>query len=204
MSNCTNITLAGLGRLQPCKTNLSGVKTMWIIPAADVLKINAVRAENISDLDDFCTIGSSALEGKAITCKEGKGFVKVFCADDMGELKYTSQGNMVGARSFKASLEIYNPGFRRRQLGFLSYFNNQEAIIVVLLNNGEYHLLGDTFKGALLASGNEAVSGKAATDDQGINPTFEFNTGFAQIFWDGFDPTDEQHGIDIVDEEENA
>lgn len=200
MSTCNNITLAGLGRLEACKTNLSGVKTMWIIPASDVESINAQRATQITDLDGFCTIGSAQIEGKAITCKEGKGFVKVFCADDMGELKYTSQGNMVGARSFKASLEIYNPGFRRRQLGFLSYFNNQDAIIVVLLNNGEYHLLGDTFRGALLASGNEASSGKESTADNGINPVFEYNTGFAQIFWEGFDPTDEEHGIDIIDE----
>lgn len=195
---CNDITLEGLSRLNACANNQGGVKTIYIASAADVTKINAKRAADPKDLGDFVTIGSSSDSGKAIECAEGKGFVKIYCAEDMGELKYTVQGEIVGARSLQATLDIFHPGFRRKGLGFISYFNNADAIIVVKLNNGEYHLMGDTDRGALLADGNEATSGMAAADNNGIHPIFEYTTPFSQIFYEGFDPEDETTGIPIL------
>lgn len=195
---CDDITLVGLSRLNACENNMGGVKTIYICPAKDVVKINAKRKATPTDQTDFVTIGSSTMDGKAIECVEGKGFVKIYCAEDMGELKYASQGTIVGGRSLKATLDIFNPGFGRAGLGFISYFNNADAIIVVKLNNGTYHLLGDTDRGALLAEGNEHTSGKATTDNIGINPVFEYNEPYAQLFWEDFDPEDETHGIPII------
>lgn len=198
MSDCTNITLSGLENINACENNLSGVKTLYLCPVSHVTAINAVRAASITSVEEFVTIGSASLADLAIECATGKGFVKVFSAKDMGELKYASQGELAGCRSFKATLEIFNPGFKRKVLGLLSYLNNEEVIIVAKMNNGEYHLLGDLDRGAILASGSEMTSGKAATDNNGANPTFEYDCAAASIFWEGFDPTSATNGIPIL------
>ena len=196
--DCDNITLNGLDQTNPCDNNQSGVKTAYICPVKDILAINAVHPSAPTSPDEFVTIGSSTLSRQAITCKPGKGFVKIYSADDMGELKYTQQGTILGCRSWKGALELYHPGFKRTAIGLMAIINNQEVVVVAKLNNGEYHLLGDTDRGAKLAEGNEMTSGKAATDNNGINPVLEYNCGRQQIFWDGFDPNDSTTGIPIL------
>lgn len=196
--DCDNISLQGLDQTNPCDNNQSGVKTAFLCPVKDILAINATHVSSPTSLDDFVTIGASTLDRLAITCKPGKGFVKIYSADDMGELKYTQQGTILGCRSWKGALELFHPGFKRTAIGLMAYINNQEVIVVAKLNNGQYHLLGDIDRGAKLAEGNEMTSGKAATDNNGINPVLEYNCGRQQIFWDGFDPTDATNGIPIL------
>lgn len=196
--DCDNISLNGLDQLNPCDNNESGVKTAYFCPVKDILAINATHIPNPTSLDDFVTIGSSTLTRQAITCKPGKGFVKVYSADEMGELKYAQQGDIPGCRSWKGSLELFHPGFKRTAIGFMAYINNQDVVVVAKLNNGQYHLLGDIDRGAKLASGNEMTSGKEATSNNGINPVLEYNLGRQQIFWDGFDPNDPTTGIPIL------
>lgn len=200
-NNCDQITLASLDEPSACVQNPSGVKVVYTCPRKDIVSINAKRPATFTTLEDKVTIGASTLTGKAITCATGKGFVRIYSAQDMGELKYVQQGEILGCRSFKASLEIYNPGFDRKSIGFMSLVNNQEQVIVVLLNNGEYHLLGDEERGAVLAAGNEMSSGKASTDNNGINPVFEYGPAEPMIFWEGFDPKDETKGIPILTEQ---
>lgn len=203
MSNtCDNITLTALEEPSACQQNPSGVKVVYTCPRKDVLAINAKRPTSMTSLEDKVTIGSATLTGLAITCATGKGFVRIYSAQDMGELKYTQTGEILGCRSFKGSLEVYHPGFNRKSIGFMSLINNQEQVLVVLLNNGEYHLLGDEERGAVLASGNEMTSGKASSDNNGINPVFEYGPADPMIFWDGFDPKDTTKGIPIIGEEE--
>ena len=166
--DCDNITLNGLDQTNPCDNNQSGVKTAYICPVKDILAINAVHPTAPTSPDEFVTIGSSTLSRQAITC------------------------------SWKGALELYHPGFKRTAIGLMAIINNQEVVVVAKLNNGEYHLLGDTDRGAKLAEGNEMTSGKAATDNNGINPVLEYNCGRQQIFWDGFDPNDSTTGIPIL------
>lgn len=198
MPNCEEITLAGLEKINACENNMSGVKTIYLCPIGDIVSINAKRPSIMQSLEDFVTIGSDSLGDLAIECKPGKGFVRIHTADDMGELKYASQGEIEGCRSQKATLELFHPGFKRRAVALQAYLNNQQALVIVKLNNGEYHLLGDEERGANLASGAEMTSGKASTDNNGITPTFEYNTPAPQIFWDGFDPKDPTNGIPII------
>lgn len=200
--NCDNISLTGLDQPNACRNNRSGVKTIYVCPMADVTAINAVPNQNPTNPAEFVTIGSANLGAQAIECKEGKGFVKIFCANNMGELKYASQGDIIGCRSQLAQLDIFHPGFSREALGFLHYANNCPMVIVAKLNNGEYHLLGDQDEGAIIASGNEATSGKDKGDNNGINPVWEIGCGAASIFWEGFDPTDATTGIPIIEEVE--
>ncbi len=200
--NCNNINLTGLSQPNACENNRSGVKVIYVCPMADVIKINAQRHQNPTNPAEFVTIGQPNLGALAIECKEGKGFVKIFCANNLGELKYAAQGDIIGCRSQLASLDIFHPGFSRAALGFLHYANNCPMVIVARLNNDTYHLLGDEDEGAMIASGNEATSGKDKGDPNGINPVWEVATPAAAIFWEGFDPTDPNEGLPIIDEVE--
>ena len=201
MPRTCNITLQGLNQLDACGNNLSGVRALWIIAKKDVTAINAVLASTVNDLASLVTLDTSGLTDKhAIECATGKGFVGVYCADDMGELKYATQGTITGCKSLKATLDIYHPGFKRVALGALAYFNNQEAVIVAKLNNGEIHLLGDEDRGAKLQDGMEASSGKAGEDNNGVNFIWEYNCAHSRIFTEGWDPKDATIGIPILTE----
>ena len=199
MPRTCNITLQGLNQLDACGNNLSGVRAIWVANKNDVAAINAVLAATVTDLSNMVTLDTSGLTNKhAIECVEGKGFAAIYCAVDMGELKYTTQGKLSGCKSLKATLDIYHPGFKRVALGALAYFNNQEAVIVAKLNNGEIHLLGDMDRGAKLQDGMEGTSGKASEDDNGVNFIWEYNCPAPRIFDEGWDPKDATIGLPIV------
>ena len=196
MPTC-NLSIESLTRGNACQNNMSGVKTLYFVPLDDVVSINAERPATYTSFDDYVTIGSSAMTAKAVTLSTGKRWAKVYCSTDMGELKYALQGSRVGNRSFKATLEVFHPKFRKQLLGFLSAMANAEMLVIAQLNNGEYHLLGDMEHGCILSDGLEATSGKAATDDNGATLQFEYQTPQKQILFDGWAPDNETYGIDL-------
>jgi len=178
---------------------MSGVNTVYVTLKDHVSAINATNPEIIQTFADKVTIGSSAMNKQAIETKTAKGFVSIFSAKDLGELKYTPQGSIIGCKSMKANLEIFHPGFKRKLLGFSSTAMNEELIIIVKLNNGEYHLLGDIDRGAELADGSETTSGKATTDNNGATLMFSYDTPAPQIFYEGWNPNDETTGITFIE-----
>jgi len=192
-----NLSIENLGQSEACENNMSGVTTLYFIPKTDVTSINAVRAASPSTFEEYSTVGSSSMGGKAVVAATGKGFAKMYCADDLGELKYTVQG-ATGSRSLKADLEVFHPGFKRKLLGFVATQTNTEMIVVALMNNGEYHMLGDINRGCKFDDGLESTSGKAATDANGATMHFVWNTNYPQILYEGWDPTDETLGLPFV------
>lgn len=196
-NNCT-LSVESLANSDFCQNNMSGVKTMYYIPKSDVTAINAVLAEIKTSFTDHVQIGSSAMEGKAFTVKTGKGFAKIYCTKDMGELKYTVQGAAVGSRSLKAHLEVFHPNMKKKLLGFLGTMINQELILIVIQNNGEIHLLGDLERGAEIADGVEATSGKEVTSQNGANLIFEWDTPMPQVFYPEWRPEDSTHGLPLI------
>ncbi len=196
MSTCS-IAVQNIAESDTCGNNQSGVTGIYFIPKSDVTGINAVRPSTITTYAERVVIGSSTMEGKAVTCPTGKGFAKMFCEDDLGELVYTPQGQH-GSRSFKAELEVFHPGFKAEILGFVSVHNNQELIIVAEMNNGEFHLLGNMRRGVRLADSTKATSGKAVTDPNGAECHFEWNCDAPQVFYDGWTPEDSTHGLPLV------
>ncbi len=197
MSDCT-LSIESLANTEFCQNNMSGVKTMYFIPKSDVTAINAVLATTKTTFTDYVQIGSQAMEGKAFTVATGKGFAKLYCAKDLGEIKYAVQGAGVGSRSLKATLEVFNPGMKRKLLGFLGTMINQELIIVAVQNNGEIHLMGDLERGAEIADGVEATSGKAVTDQNGATLQFEWDTPMPQVFYPEWSPEDSTNGLPMI------
>lgn len=191
---CNNIS-GNITAPAVCSNNMPGVQRLLFIPRKDVESINAVAANVPTTYGESVIIGSPAMVQKAITVKSGKEFAEIFCADELGELVYTPQGQH-GSRSLKAELEIFHPGFKKQLLGYMSVTMNREYILVVGLSNGEWHLLGDIRRGTRMADNSKATSGKAVTDGNGGELHFEYSCQAPRVFFAGWEPEDETYGIE--------
>lgn len=191
------IVASNIAEGESCGNNMSGVTGIYFCPKKDVATINVARPATVTTYAERVVVGTSALATKAITCATGKYFAKMYCADDLGELKYTPQGQH-GSKSFKAELEVFHPQFKADILGFLAVHNNEELIVVCQLNNDTYHLLGNIHRGVRLADSTNATSGKAVTDANGAECHFEWNCDAMQVMYEGWSPEDDTTGLPLV------
>ena len=174
-----SLEMEDLNMHSTCGNNMSGVKNVYITFKEDVTtfpKLPSVR----ESYEDF-----AVLEGD-IEMVDGKRFYHIYCSRDLGELKYTLQGP-TGARSLKATLEIYHPGFKAKLLGFVASTMNSELLILARLNNGDVHLLGDKNRGVEYGDNAELSSGKTVTDNNGGTLNFVYDTPTAQIYTGNID-----------------
>lgn len=166
MANC-KYKLEDLANGLGCEVVMSGVKTVLIGLKDDI----AVWPQEV-------TTPTSMEENVKLTglpvMKAGKRLFKLHSKNDAGEYQCTGQGEE-GSRSQQASLNVYNPGFRSSIAGFLRAVQNAELVIFVLTNQGEWHMMGDNYRGAVLSEFT-ATSGKAVTDPNGADMTFIYNT----------------------------
>ncbi len=157
-----------------CANNASGVKAIYMAMHTDVATFPTLPLAR-TEFADF-----AELEG-SIVMVAGKLFKKIYVSKDMGELKYKPQGK-TGSRSFRASLSIFHPGLKAKLLGMVASMMNSEFFIVVLLENGDVHVLGDKYRGAEFSEDTELTSGKEITSENGGNLGFIYDTPTAQIY----------------------
>jgi len=169
-----SLELEDLNMAQSCANNMSGVKNMYIAFKGDIKTFPKLPMTRES-YEDF-----AVLEGE-IEMKPNKKFAHIYCSRDLGELKYGLQGQ-VGAKSMKATFEIFHPGFKARLLGMVASTMNAELIILARMNNGDVHMLGDANRGAEFGDNAELTSGKAVTDPNGGTLSFVYDTPTAQIY----------------------
>lgn len=197
MSTPCNLKISELSLPDFCEKVTSGVRRLLFIPKDDIEAINAVIAAEPEEFEDFVVVGSPTMEQRAITVKSGCEFAEIFSQRDLGELKYAVQGSAAGNRSFHATIEVHHPGFRRKMLAFLAIAANLEFVMLVQLSNGEWHMLGDVDRGATLADGVEATSGKTASDPNGATMVFEYDCPLPRIMFSGWSPDDETFGVEM-------
>lgn len=185
------ITLENLKKQSSCNPSMSGIKAVYLVPLAHIEAFNFRRMATCG----YDRVVIEPTGGKAVTLKSGCSFISMYTDKNFGELKYTPQGGV--NRFFQASLEIFHPGFKRKLLGFLGSMINQDLVIIVKTANGQYHLLGNESRAALIDDGTEASSGKATADNNGATVMFRFDTPAPMIFVDGWEPTDEETGIEL-------
>lgn len=185
-----NITFEDMDLAEGCTANQSGIKVMgWALKSdiSSLPKIPDARTtiKNYAEM----TEGGVTLNTVAhsIGMKAGKRFFRFYTGDELGELKYAVQGP-AGSKGFKANLEVFHPGLKSTLLGFMASTMNRELVLIVKLNNGDIHVIGDLDRGVLPSEGVEATSGKATTDSNGATMQYAWNTPTAQIYmgeWDG-------------------
>ena len=197
MNDICNLTISDMQTPAFCENVISGVHRLLFVPKDDIEAINAVIAAQPDEFADYVTIGNDAMVQRVVTLKSGCEFAEIYTQKNLGELKYAVQGTMTGNRSFHATLEVHHPGFRRKILGFLGIAANLEFVLLAQLENGLWHLLGDLDRGATIADGAEATSGKASTDQNGATLVFEHDCRLPQILFDGWSPDNETYGVEM-------
>ena len=197
MQNGCGLVIGNLGNPGFCEKVTSGVHRLLFVPKDDVESLNAVIATAPEGMEDYVVIGSTAMVQKLVTLQSGCEFAEMYASKDLGELKYAVQGSVVGNRSLHATLEVYHPVFRKKVLAFLGLAANLEFLLLVQLENGTWHLLGDLERGATVADGAEAASGKANTDSNGATLQFEWDCRFPQVIFEGWSPSNATYGVEM-------
>lgn len=150
-----------------CDNVMSGVKTV-LIGLIDDVAVWPQEIDNPTSMEE-----NVMLVGLPVM-KPGKRMFKLYSKNDAGEYQCIGQGEE-GSRSQQASLNIYNPGFRKSINGFIRAVQNAQLLIICLTNQGEWHVMGDQYRGAVLSEFT-STSGKSVTDPNGADMTFIYNT----------------------------
>lgn len=174
-NNECNLVLEDIGKNAACMQSMSGVKRVIIALMDDIdtypERINEASRQGLED--------HVRLQGN-IVMKAGKRAYKVYTDPDNAEMTYESQGEK-GSKSKKAKLDIKIPGLRAKVLGFNAAIQNAELVILALLNNGEWHMMGDKDRGADLDD-DKTTSGKGASASSGSELSFTYDTAIPQIY----------------------
>jgi hypothetical protein len=115
-----------------------------------------------------------------LVMKAGKRAFTFYSTDDAAELKFNPVGEKDG-KSFQAELTIYNPGLKKKLLGFMAAAKNENLFFIVTDNEGQHYLLGDSRRAAHFESG-EAGTGRATSDRKGVTMTFTFKTNTPRVY----------------------
>jgi hypothetical protein len=112
--------------------------------------------------------------------KAGKKAFTFYSTDDTSELKMNPVGEVDG-KSFEMVLTIFNPGLKKKILGFMNAAKNENLFFIVQDSDGQYYLLGDSLRAAKFDSG-EVGTGKATSDRKGATLTFKFKSNNLRVY----------------------
>lgn len=136
-----------------------------------------------ADVESWPTVPSSpatiedngTLTGNLVM-KTGKQLFEMYITDDTGEFEIESVGERDG-KSFVTHLRLFNPGLKKKLLGFINWAKNENMVFIVKDNDGQYYLMGDetrpaTFEGAPDGAG----TGRETAARRGISMEFVYKT----------------------------
>lgn len=115
-----------------------------------------------------------------LVMKAGKNAFTFYSTDDTSELKINPVGEQDGI-SFEEELTIFNPGLKKKLLGFISAAKNENLFFIAQDSEGQYYLLGDAKRAAHMTAG-EVGTGKASSDRKGASLTFKFKTNTPRAY----------------------
>lgn len=117
-----------------------------------------------------------------LTMKAGKQLFEMYITDDTGEFEIEPVGEKDG-KSFVAHLRLFNPGLKKKLLGFINWAKNENLVFIVKDNDGQYYLMGDetrpaTYEGAPDGAG----TGRETAARRGISMEFVYKTANAYTY----------------------
>jgi len=116
-----------------------------------------------------------------VVMKAGKKAFTFNTTDDTAEL----QINMVGepdGRSFEMVLNVFNPGLKKKLLGFIAAAKNENLFLIAQDAEGQYYLLGDEGRAAIMQPGEGIGTGKNTADRKGAGLSFIYKTNVPRVY----------------------
>jgi hypothetical protein len=115
-----------------------------------------------------------------VIMKAGKKAFSFYSTEDTSELKTNPVGEVDG-KSFEMVLTIFNPGLKKKILGFMNAAKNENLFLIATDSDGQHYLLGDALRAAKFDTG-EGGTGKATSDRKGVTLTFKFKTNNLRVY----------------------
>jgi len=116
-----------------------------------------------------------------VVMKAGKRAFTFYSTDDTSELQVNLVGETDGL-SFEMRLNVFNPGLKKKLLGFIAAAKNENLFLIAQDNEGQYYLLGDSKRAAKMVAGEGIGTGKATADRKGANLSFVFKTNTPRVY----------------------
>jgi hypothetical protein len=148
--------------------NPGGLKKFYICLLEDVLAIPTAD------------VGTNVVS-TAITCKTGKNFVTWYFTPDTGKLTTSVVGETDG-KSRESLIEALLPGLTKEQELELDKVINCPVVIILETNRGEYRILGDMDRGALIDK-TDATTGGTMAERGGIPVSFKYSSPLAPLYY---------------------
>lgn len=117
-----------------------------------------------------------------LTLKAGKKMYEIYITDDTGEFEIETVGERDG-KSFVTHLRLFNPGLKKKILGFMNWAKNENLVFIVKDNDGQYYLMGDdtrpaTYEGAPDGAGTS----RETAGRRGVSMEFVYKTANVYVY----------------------
>ncbi|MCD4681114.1 MAG: hypothetical protein K8S00_12085 [Bacteroidales bacterium] len=116
-----------------------------------------------------------------VVMKTGKEAYTLYATDDTAELAINMVGEADG-RSFEMVVNCLNPGLKKKLLGFIARAKNENLFLIAQDSEGQYYLLGDTKRAAIMQPGEGIGTGKATADRKGAGLSFIYKCNVPRVY----------------------
>jgi hypothetical protein len=116
-----------------------------------------------------------------VMMKAGKRAFTFYSTDDTSALDIKMVGETDGL-SFEMELDVFNPGLKKKLLGFIAAAKNENLFLIAQDNEGQYYLLGDSKRAAKMIPGGAIGTGTKTADRKGANLKFVFKTNAPRVY----------------------
>lgn len=116
-----------------------------------------------------------------IIMKPGTRAYNFYSTDDASELRIRKVGNVDGL-SFEMVVSVFNPGLKKKLLGFIAAAKNENLFLIARDAEGQYFILGDSNRAAKMIVGEGIGTGKLTMNRKGGGLTFVFKTNVARVY----------------------
>jgi hypothetical protein len=156
--------------------NMGGIaQTVYYAAHADVLTWPTKPAAPL-------TIEENGVLTGDLVMKPGKKMFEMYITDDTGEFEIEPVGEVDG-KSFVEHLRLFNPGLKKKILGFINWAKNENLVFIVKDNDDQYYLMGDETRPATYAGAPDGSgTSKETAGRRGISMEFVYKTANAYVY----------------------
>ena len=135
-----------------------------------------------ADVETWPTEPAAALsleEGGTLTgelvMKTGKRMFELYTTEDSAKLELNPIGEEAG-KGIAMVLNVFAPGLAAKILGFINAVKNEDLVLIVPDNEGQYFLFGCALRSAKFTGGDGTGTGSTTEGRRGVAMSFTYHS----------------------------
>jgi hypothetical protein len=159
----------------PNGENMGGLTQTIIFGLWDDVAQWPTEPTNPTDVEDYGEwVGD-------VIMKPGKKAFTFYSTEDTAGLNIEPVGEIDGM-SFQETLDVFNPGLKKKLLGFIAAAKNENLFFIAQDSEGQYYLLGDSKRAVKMIAGGSIGTGLKTADRKGAGLKFVFKTNVPRAY----------------------